>query len=228
MKLKRHSRRRMAALLLVTVLMLATTSLSYTLWFEEVGIDGTVTTGTLDAAWLPLFSDCAEKFVDPDNPQVGIFGVVGTGEYLGKSVGNFSITPVVGDDQLMELTINGAYPYYTLDCAVKYTNTGSVPWHIQGLAAMATSSNLTGCVTIPASPTGNTNVILNCDQLYVQLIDGIDDQIHYGDVVASNLFVQLKQPAAENESYTFTAAICVGQWNEDPTVQECFNAAPAH
>lgn len=226
--MKRHNRKRMATLLLLVVMTLATTGLSYTLWSEELGVDGTVTTGTLDAAWLPFFSFCTEQYVNPNKPVVGPFGVVGFGEYLGKDVGSWTLTPEPGDDQGLILTINGAYPYYTLDCQVKYTNTGSVPWHIQGLSAVPVSPNLTNCVQIPASPTDNENLILDCDQLYVMLIDGIEDQIHNGQLVSSNLFVQLKQPAAENATYQFAAAICVGQWNEEVTVQECFDWAPPH
>lgn len=216
----------MAALLLITVMVMATTSLSYTLWFEEVGIDGTVTTGTLDAAWVNVGTMCAEYRIDPDDPKVGKGPWLQNGE--GKDVGSWTIGINDLDDQQLDFTIDGAYPYYTIDCAVKYMNTGTTPWHIQAISVAGTSGNLTNCSSYPASPTDFNNVVLECDQLYVKLIDGITSQIHQYEEVGSNFFVQVKQPAAENSTYTFSAAICVAQWNEDPDPYTCFAAAPPH
>ncbi len=231
----RGTRHRFTVILLIAVLSLASLGFSYTLWAEDLSVAGTITTGEVDAEWM-VGAFCSEMHTDPDDPALGFPGQVGKGEYLGKNVGSTSIgfDPNDPTKQTLILTITNGYPYYAVDCAAKYKNSGTVPWHIEGINVSPISGNLTNCTYQPAgvSPSGTAALTMICDQLLVTITDGITNQIHpcseepFSCWADTNVFVQILQPAAENATYTFSAGICVGQFNEDPTPGQCFAAAP--
>jgi hypothetical protein len=192
------------------IVVLGTFGVVQGLWSETLEINGQVETGEVDADWTA--SGCFEFHNWPQLPPAAPLG-----EYLGKDVGSFTVDGVFTND--LTITIDGAYPSYAFDCEVHYTNTGTVPWHVESIT-FTPIAGLTGCSQIVKTPPGSTtgNFTANCDQLTVRWVDGLCTQVHPApdddDTVATSLIVHVEQPAPENSLLQFTISIQVNQWNE--------------
>ena len=202
--------------LLVILLLVALASLGivYALWSKTLTIEGLVHTGRLHGRWDGAI--CSEFHDWPWPPE-------GQGEVLGKDVGSTTISIDPQDNNLLHLVLNNAYPSYSVDCEVEYVNDGTIPWVIRGTTIIPLSANLHNCVL-----TGNQTKTLTCDELTVVLVDGVGSQIDPGDGVASSVRVHVEQPAAQNAEYLFAIQVCVAQWNEFATFNQCVAAAPPH
>jgi hypothetical protein len=165
-----------------------------------------VETGRLHARWDAAI--CSE-FHDWPGPE-------GFGEVDGKDVGSTTATVDPDDNNLLHLMIENGYPSYSVDCEVEYVNDGTIPWVIRGTTIVSLSPNLHNCVL-----TGNQTKTLSCQELTVVLVDGVGSQIDPGDGVASSVRVHVEQPAEQNAEYNFAIQICVAQWNEAATFNEC-------
>lgn len=199
-------------LIAVMIISLATVGVGYGLWSETLYINGVVNSGEVDASWNTPGNGCFEFY---PWPQGGYFG-----EVEGKDVGKWNIWVDGTDDRILHFQIDNGYPSYAVDCSVKYVIQGTVPVYGRGTYIWPRSSNLTNCVL-----TGTIQKTLACDQLTVIFTDNIGVQFHPGDVGASNLMVHVEQPAAQNSTYQFDVGVCVGQWNEAATADQCFAAA---
>jgi len=183
----------------------------YGLWSKTLLIEGTVETGRVHARWSGAI--CQEFFDWPWPPE-------GTGEVEGKDVGSTEVAIDAQDSNLLHFLIENGYPSYAVDCQVEYVNDGTIPWMIRGTTIIP-GPGLTNCTL-----TGAQTKTLICDQLSVVFVDGIGSQIDPGDGAASSLRVHVEQQAAQNAEYTFEVKVCVGQWNEPATLQQCIDAAP--
>jgi hypothetical protein len=195
---------------LVLLVGLSMIGVGYGLWSKTLTIEGVVNTGEVDAKWT--IAGCFEFYPWPDGGNVG--------EYLGKDIGTWEIFPDPADDQILIFEIENGYPSYAVDCSVKFQVEGTIPVIVRGTTIIPGPA-LNNCVL-----TGDNQKTLACDELTVIFTDNLGSQLHPGDVAASNLMVHVEQPADEESVYTFEILVCMAQWNEDATPQQCFAAAP--
>jgi len=202
--------RTLMLLVLGLVLALASLGVAYGLWSKALTVDGTVHTGDLNADWG--LATCSELHGWP--------GTLLPGEYLGKDVGSVEAVIDPNDAQIIHFTVNNGYPSYVADCEVEYSNTGTIPVNVVGITIIP-GAGLTNC-----SLTGTQTKTLTCDQLTVKFVDGITLQLDPGgDPFASSLRIHVEQAAKERTTYEFDVAVCLAQWNEHPTAEECLAAA---
>jgi len=191
------------------VLALASLGVAYGLWSKALTVDGTVNTGDLNADWD--LASCGELYGWP--------GPFSQGEFLGKDVGSVEAVIDPDDAQILHFTVDNGYPSYVADCEVEYANTGTIPVNVVGTTIIPVAG-LTNCTL-----TGVQTKTLTCDQLTVVLVDGIGLQLDPGDGLASSVRIHVEQLAKERTTYEFDVGVCLAQWNENPTAEECFAAA---
>jgi hypothetical protein len=189
---------------------LASLGVGYGLWAKVLTIEGVVNTGDVDASWTRV--TCSEFHPWPD----GGF----PGEVEGKDVGVTTAVIDPLDDQILHISIENGYPSYAVDCQVHFQVGGTIPVIVRG-TTLAAGPGLTNCTL-----TGENTKTLACDQLTVVFTDNLGTQIHPGDGAASSLTVHVEQPADQNAVYTFDVLVCLAQWNEKATADQCFAAAP--
>lgn len=198
---------------LLMLLALTTMGIAYGLWAETLVINGTVNTGEVDARWIMQGTGCFEFYPWPGG---GNFG-----EYEDKDVGQWNIGIDSVDDRILYITVENGYPSYAVDCSLKFEVEGTIPVYGRGTTVAPVSPNLTNCLL-----SGNSQKTLACDEMTVIFTDNIGVQLHPGDIAASNVMFHIEQPAAELATYEFAVGVCLGQWNEGATADECFAAAP--
>lgn len=208
---------RFPVMLVALLLMLSLTVLGigYGLWSKVLIIEGTVETGRVDAKWEAVI--CREFYTWPDMPQSSN----DFGEFEGKDVGNTFAQIDLDDDQILHITVFNGYPSYAVDCQVHFMNDGTIPVKVRGFNIVPTSPNLTNCTL-----SGGSTVKLACDQLTVVFFDGLGSQVDPEDMSSSSVMLHVEQPAEQLDTYTFDVQVCLGQWNEDATLEECLIAAP--
>jgi hypothetical protein len=106
--------------------------------------------------------------------------------------------------QDLEILIDNAYPSYECTITASITNTGTIPFNVVGVALTPDSvpGELLGdCVTPP------------------------DPQVDPLEEWTASCTVHVTQDATERTTYNVSAVVCVGQWNESPTLEECIAAA---
>ena len=192
---------------------LATMGIGYGLWAKTLTIDGVVHTGEVDARWVTRV--CEEFNSWPDLPSAP----EDFGEAEGKNVGTFSVFVDGQDDQILHFQLANVYPSYAIDCGVKYQVEGTIPVIIRGTQILE-GPELTNCEFSGDEQTK----IMECDELTVWFVDGVGSQVHPGSLVASNLIVHVEQLAVQESTYTFSVQVCMAQWNEGATAQQCFDA----
>jgi hypothetical protein len=203
-------------LLLVVLIALASLGIVYGLWSETLFIDGTATTGEVDARWTSMI--CNEFHTWPRLPQTQ----EDEGEFKGKNVGSYRYLIDGNDDRIFHFRIDNGYPSYAVDCQVHFQVEGTVPIIVRGVSIAEVSDNLSNCELV-----NGQQITLTCDQLTVMFTTGyVGAQIHPDDTAAGSLTVHVEQPAKEGAEYEFEVKACVAQWNEAPTAEECFAAAP--
>ncbi len=179
----------MPLLLLTLVLILGSMGLVYGLWSETLTINGTVNTGSVDAAWV--FVICSD--------------------IEGKQVGTTSGQIDPQNNKLLHFTIGNGYPSYTGDCQVEFRNTGTIPVRVEEIK-FTPGDGLTNCSVTQSPTTGSFTA--KCDQLEVEFVDNLCVQLHPGDKVASSIRVHVEQGAGENSTYKFRVDIKLVQYNE--------------
>lgn len=203
------------------VLGLASLGIANGLWSETLHINGTVTTGEVDAKWSGAI--CREFHPWPFDLNTSL-----PGEVEDKEVGSTTVAADPNNDQILNFTITNGYPSYSVDCEIEFVNSGSVPWVIRGWliegydgAPNGALQPLTNCSFSSALLT------LTCDELTVVVADGIGAQVEPGGrPEASSLRVHVEQPALEATTYQFSVWVCMAQWNETVNSDTCFAEAP--
>jgi len=204
--------RHAAAFSLALLAAMAVLAVAYGLWSKTLTVGGTVQTGDLDLNWTAKL--CSEFHPWPLDANSQPW------EYLRKDVGWTDATIDQSDPEILHFTVHNGYPSYAVDCEVHYKNVGTIPVNIIA-ATIVPGPNLTHCTLTEKKQTKT----LECDQLTVEFWDGVGSQVDPEDGEAGSLLVHVEQGAKERTDYTFDVLICAAQWNENPTPQECFDAA---
>ncbi len=119
--------------------------------------------------------------------------------YPPKDVGSCSVKGE-GTQQLT-VTILNAYPSYECTITAAISNTGTIPFNV---LVDGTSQ----------SP-----------ELDILCEDPSGQQVDPGDELPVSCWVHVRQEAKERSTYTASATLCVAQWNESPTIDQCLAAA---
>lgn len=220
--------------LVVTLLvMLASIGVVSSLWSKNLTVDGTVETGDLRVDWTSAvgFDDICTDF----NPLFDDCGVP-------KDVGKFVCEVDEGDAQILHFEASNTYPSYEADCEYHFTNTGSIPWIVRG-AEIIPGPRLTNCVDGPGAP---LTIVLACRQLTIGYFDNVGVQVDPGNQVTGSIKIHVEQEAEQSDctaesgelfglivvgniqcnpntlvTYEFDIFVCVAQWNEAATYDEC-------
>jgi len=102
-------------LALVLLIALGTLGLGYGFWSESLQINGTVSTGNLDVAFVA--TGPATEY-DPGDAATCVFAIDPNGNS-------------------MQVTIEGAYPWYECNIPVSVVNNGTVPVNFSGPTAVS-------------------------------------------------------------------------------------------
>ena len=205
-----------SVLILVLLFPLAVVGVSYGLWSDQVTVSEVVTTGNFDATWLG--GVCTEFYTWPEIPV----GVEGQGEWEGKDVGRTTFEIDEEDPSIMRIFIENGYPSYAVDCEMWYENSGDIPWIIRGVTIQPVSDNLENCVL-----TDVPTLTLTCDEL-TSIFAGevVGDQIDPNQRSVNSIIIHVEQPADQNTTYEVQVRMCVSNWNEPLTAEECLGTVP--
>lgn len=118
--------------------------------------------------------------------------------YPRKDVGSCEVAGV--GSQELTITIENAYPSYECTITAAVTNTGTIPFNV--LVNGGTSDPELDIICEP--PSG---------------------QVDPGQEREGWCWVHVTQEAKERSEYTASATLCVAQWNESPTFDECVASA---
>jgi hypothetical protein len=182
------------ALVMVLVLALATLGVGYGLWSKTLYIEGTVTTGNVDAELS------VEAVVEDEDIEVPtqLDGEDPDDTLEGKDVGECSavLLETNQSNDTLSITITNGYPSF--DCWVTFDvlSTGSVPIHIYRPVM----------TTVPPA-----------SAIAWELMNCYDDetQLHSGEEAFCTIWMHIEQGAEQGETYTFSGTIFVHQYNED-------------
>jgi len=156
------------------------------MWSETLMVNVAVNTGEVKVK----FSDwsCSDKGADPQ--------AEGFHNTEGKNVASCGITVEKRDDEgnpiKLLVTINNAYPGYSVDVDLVIDNIGTIPVKLL-------NSNISG---------------VNESALSVSLTVPEDTQIDPGYNSTYTLHITVLQTAAEKSTYTFEVTLTFAQWNE--------------
>ena len=193
---------------------LASVGIGYGLWSKTLFIDGTVNTGSVDSIFVDEFTDDDNVPDDPDK-DVGDTGICQLPDCLygsgspdpaasgknvarkDKDVGQCFAELDAQDPQILNVTIDNAYPSYYCTVFFHIINTGTVPVKIQSLG-------LKGADITAGYITGHWTEIEVGDQ-----IDPGEDFMVQGD-----LDLHVEQSAPQGETLTLEGKIQLVQWNE--------------
>jgi hypothetical protein len=224
------------------------------LWSKNLVVSGTVETGDLNVDWTDLSSsrdvggvDSCTSFGSPDGPDPG---TAPDCPAVRKDVGNLDCFVDAEDGQILHFIIHNGYPSYEADCQYHFANTGSIPFVVIGAVVDTTNSDpaITGCA--PDSDPDPGTIIILCDQIKIGYFDNIGEQIDPGQQESGSLIVHVEQQAAQSDctadsvdvfgvvhvgnvvctrlvDYEFQIKICVAQWNEAATYDQCVES-PQH
>jgi hypothetical protein len=203
-------RRNLALLAVFLVMALALAGMGYAHWTDTLEVDAQVDTGTVEIGWT---GGICSEFYDWPWPKEG------DGEVEGKDVGSTTIE--ILDPKTMLVTVLNGYPSYSVDCQIEFTNTGTIPVIIRGWRF----TPISGLEACSAQYFGSGYGILTCEEMTVELVDGVGVQIDPGDPggAASSLRFHIEQEAEQNAVFEWMLEVCVTNWNEPATAEECFS-----
>lgn len=203
-----------ASILLGLTLLLGLAGVAYGLWFNTLEIHGIVETGSISMEWTSCL--CYDQGVDP---------LPGTEHLLIPSplainhldVAQTTCTIDEHDPSILHLTINNAYPSYWNSCDVHFRNEGIMPVKISGYGVYPHNFTL-------ASANGADD-----GEVWVRYWDGVGTRMEpcpdESCEQSGSIQFHVEQPAAPNSTYEFDVKICVAQWNQDVTGEQCMNTA---
>ncbi|MEN4011561.1 MAG: hypothetical protein AB1453_15045 [Chloroflexota bacterium] len=194
--------------------LLLLTGIAYGLWSETLRVEGVVHTGEVYGEWTSCI--CNDDGLDPlPTPWPYAYP-----RPIRKDVGSTTCVIDEKDPRILRLTITNGYPSYWGNCEVHFANTGSVPVIIRGYRVIPHNFTL-------ATSNGAEN-----GEIWVRYWDGVGAQMEPCDhdtcEQASSLQFHVEQPAKENHTYRFSVQVCLGQWNEAATLDQCLEAAPQY
>jgi hypothetical protein len=223
------------------------------LWSKNLVVSGTVETGDLNVDWSLITCSELHNWpgFPGSDPEEGLLPGEFLDKDVGSVTWDIGDPDGVYGDQVGLVNLHNAYPSYVVDCEIEWYNSGSIPFNFRGfnIAAGPEGEPLTNCVV-----TGTTNKQMLCDQVTVQLVDGAaqadpctDPETNLDCPRAHSLRIHVEQPALQSDctattegpgvtvtdvdcdpetliSYQFLIKICVAQWNEEATYEQCVNS----
>lgn len=216
--------RHVSTLAIVAVMATAVLGAAYTLWYEKLTLNSEITTGTLDVSWSVF--NCLEN---EDAGEITGSNFDDGFVWVAKEVGSFVRSPLPLPQDELILTISGAYPGYAVDCKLDYKNLGTVPVHVErefldfdldndgefdDLHIECTAVGIQqDCRNLDplANPWESTT---NPSPVYTRWVNGLGCQLHQNDRGSGDLFIGIRQPAAENATYRVRFTVQFNQWNE--------------
>lgn len=214
-------KRLMLVLPLVLIVALAVMGVGYGLWYENLTIDGAVSTGTVSGQFVTELSPIGQSpnyCNDNENPS----NITSGGPFPWKDIADLDVVVDSNDPRILHLTIDNGYPYYGGDCQFKYMSTGTVPVHVEDFSfdlnptnTAANAQALTGCtVTGPTISAGGYTLEADCNELWIAVTDGLGSQLHEGVMKTGNIAILVKQPAEQGSVYKIDFNIQLNQYNE--------------
>lgn len=237
------------ALFMGIMIVLGTIGIVNGLWSKTLQINGTVTTGDLNTDWNCAYTNddaattvCAgaipdeaagDTGADPNNydwPNFTDFSA-----FERKDVGECRVA--LGDqdfgNQVATVTINNAYPSYECTITLELSNTGSIPFNVIGSAISLTTP--LELLNVDASTDGSGECSVPLQQIdpgedetmtcTVHVMQAAAQSTCTGTTAASGTTppfpVVTENCGATPQSYSFNILVCVAQWNEAATYEQC-------
>lgn len=221
----RKAFRHTGVLMMLAVVALGLLGAAYALWYEDLSLNATVNTGTLNANWT-LHSVTG----DPAGPSVQAVRSTNTGTSWGPFVlpneaGKQTTcsaaistnaagdqTGTGGDNNVLTLVAENLYPFAGCEFGIDIDSTGTVPIHI----AAQRLNNLPAGIVLEAvgGDTAVCNQILGAGAALADLNPNV--QLHTGQSVNCTLRISALQSAAEGIPTQTIALLTLRahQWNE--------------
>jgi hypothetical protein len=194
-------------MIVALLLVLASLGVAYGLWSQTLTIHGTVHTGEVDAVWSSC--ECIDRGLDPSllpSPPIP------------KDVGSTTCTIDAQNPHVLHLAVENGYPSYWNSCEVHIRNAGTIP------------VNISGYRVVPINFTRASAYGAGDGELWVRYWDGqgvqMDPCPDESCEQASSLQFHVEQAARENFLYEFEILVCVAQWNEGASLDQCLAASP--
>jgi hypothetical protein len=189
---------------------LAALGVGYGLWSDELEINGTVTTGKLDARMTLGEVDQGQYVNNGHNDDLEAedkdVGECTAQLIAGPQLSTANDTFDTGPDKV-EISVTNGYPSFHCYVEVDVKNAGTIPIKVHAPGVFL--------VTPPANANAaDIHVELhNCWTNDLQLEPGEDTVTQYPDCV---VHIHVEQSADENATYSFLATIFAHQYNEEP------------
>jgi hypothetical protein len=231
-------------LMMVAVIGLTIIGAAYALWFENLTLTATVTTGTFNVDWScenevdqpvdchhatePVVSlDKGVTFTDFGAPPLPPLSKAPTCDAaISNSTGanDSNDAPTGNSNNVLTLTLGDLYPYAGCEFWINFHNAGTVPAHFT-LTSVSLTQNGTPIaaapwtihLTTPNAACAATLAAMAAGQTPVELsTEGGPIQLHHDEQVICHFILALDQSASEGATFVFTAVIQAHQWNETP------------
>lgn len=177
---------------------LALLAVGWGLWSKTLKVEGTVTTGDFNAQWTEVSTNDPSGEEPSPDPCTQLNP--NKCDYPPKDVGSCDAWVDEQNDQLLHVQIENAYPSYECTITASVLNSGTIPFNIL----------VDGYGSAP--------------ELDV-ICEPPEGQVDPGQTAQGACWVHVKQEAKERSTYEASATLCVAQWNENPSIEDCLAAA---
>jgi hypothetical protein len=211
--------RKIGLFCLALVLALGTLGVGYSMWFDQVIIEGTVDTATLR---LGIVKAEAELDQDKDVATVEL-------SFEGPIKPWECDIPLEAEDYAYEklvVTLNNTFPCLWVDIEFYVGNAGTIPIHITDLEMIDPSGELTAVWTNLPGPPGGAGA---AGYFYRTGGDPVDDRVMTFSIInlvcsqlhgclpdKADLVLHVEQPAEQSHTYQFEFSVIGQQWAESP------------
>jgi len=212
-------------IIVVLILALAALGVGYGLWYENLDITGSVTTGTVNVEWSGPYNSTGGDGWDECVHLNGYPGAC-TPEGVtigGKEAKDVADCKVTNDGTNFSIEVDNAYPSYQCSFDLDIHSLGSIPVHLAvqentpAPAWMDNPDDEFDCSFFDVS-TGQTTHIGSLADLYNP---DTPVQLHFGDEVQCSVIIHftntddVEQDRTGSNSYQFSYTIQAHQYNED-------------
>ena len=220
---------------LVLVLSLAVVGAGYAKWTDSVHVDGTVASGDLSWRWVPWTLDDKDFDWDPDYPDLGgdwtaqwdgmhLAGVtrVPEGKEVATTTFGFADMNADGDMEVLNVTVDNAYPWYYNKINLDVHCNGSVPLKFQKMIITINGQSYdvfaNSFIEIDMNGDGSSDMLLHWGYGYgYQLHYCTSHPIEFGFLILED--EQLPPPQGLGtqggpDAFEFGIEMIAVQWNE--------------
>lgn len=225
--------RRASFLAFCALLTTALCATAFSVFYQELIANATVTTGTLDGSVV-----CASG---TDNEAAGWPTAAPYDSYpaLEHPVDVATSGVKQPDVQHLEIEFKKAYPGYAYRCEVRVENTGTVAWHLENVLYIVQKCDEHGehCAPLLPGPSIHASWTTHCDgstcawgdlgvkppaahandwsPIYASIKDQEGCQVHAEDpALTAWLLVGINDPAEQKSVYKISLSYQLEQWNE--------------